>query len=190
MTEFLGKLSELMSKDFFFWFCALSGSGLFIIQILLTLLGVMDQDDLDDNTELDAGKVKWLSKQAITGFLMMFGWSALACKHELGFGEALSLTFAFAVGVLTVLITGSNFKAARKLHSSGTVFRLEDAVGKEAVVYQRIPKEGIGKISIALNNMTHEIDAVSLNEELASFVSVQIIKKLDDKTVVVVPIKK
>ncbi len=190
MPEFVIKLSELMSKDFFFWFCALSGSGLFIIQVLLTLLGVMDHDDLNDNAELDAGKVKWLSKQAITGFLMMFGWSALACKYELGLPTAATILVACSAGLLAVLITGFIFRVARKLRSTGTVFRIEDAIGKEAIVYQRIPKDGAGKISISLHNLTHEIDAMSLGEEVASFISVQIIKKVDDKTVLVVPIKK
>lgn len=190
MLETFDKLSELVSRDFFFWFCALSGTALFIIQLLLTLLGAMDHDDLDEGGDLDAGKVKWLSKQALTGFLMMFGWAALASKHEFGFSGAVTITIGFTAGLLTVFITGSIFKMARKLRSTGTVFKLDDAVGKEAIVYQRIPKDGVGKISVSLHNFTHEIDAVSMNQELESFISVEIIKKLDDKTVVVVPLKR
>jgi hypothetical protein len=93
-------------------------------------------------------------------------------------------------GLITLLITGLIFRGAKKLHSSGTVFRIEDAIGKEAMVYQRIPKDGAGKISISLHNFTHEIDAVSsLQEELLSFTSVRIIEKVDEKTVRVTPIK-
>ena len=63
-------------------------------------------------------------------------------------------------------------------------------IGKEAMVYQRIPKGGVGKITLSLNDLTYEIDAIShQNEELSSFIQVQVLKKSDEKTVVVVPIK-
>ena len=70
------------------------------------------------------------------------------------------------------------------------VFRIEDAIGKQATVYQRIPKGGAGKISLSLNNLTYELDAISdHSEELSSFTQVHVLKKADEKTVVVVPIK-
>ena len=177
----------MFEKDHFFWFCALAGSGMFLIQFLLYFVGT-DVDDFDDHSSQN---FKWLSKQAVTGFLMMFGWVGLAAKKELGFSPPVSMALAIVAGVIAMLITGSIFKLARKLRSSGTVFRLEDAIGKEASVYQRIPKDGIGKVSLSLHEMTHEIDAVSLNgEEVSSFSPVQIIKKADEQTVVVVPIKR
>lgn len=190
MIDVLQKLTHLANQDAFFWFCALSGSALFAIQLFLTLLGVMDYDDIDGSSDVDAGKVKWLSKQALTGFLMMFGWTALAGKHELGLSQTMTVITSCAAGVLTILVIGWLFKIARKFRSTGTVFRIDDAVGKEAVVYQQIPREGVGKITVSLHNLTHEIDAVSLNGEIQSFVNVEIVKKLDDKTVLVVPIKK
>jgi len=189
MLEYFEKLVTLLDKDFFFWFCALSGSGMFIIQSLLTLLGAGENNDEEGSS--DSIKVRWLSKQAIAGFLMMFGWSALTCKHEFYLQGGASIAIAFVVGLITVLISGFIFKAARKLRSSGTVFKIEDAIGKEAIVYQRIPKDGAGKITISLHHLTHELDAISLGEEeLSSFSSVQIINKADDRTVIVVPIKK
>ena len=183
------KLS-LINLDTLFWFCALAGSGMFIIQILLSLLGSDHHEDLDGG-DTESIKIKWLSKQALSGFFMVFGWLALACHHELGLRLPFSLAIALAAGVLTILITGFIFKFAKLLRSPGTVFNLDDAIGKEAIVYQSIKKNRKGKISLSLNDMTHEIDAVSLTEEdLSSFISVRIVKKADDKTVAVVPVKK
>jgi hypothetical protein len=89
-----------------------------------------------------------------------------------------------------MLLISLLFKLAFKLRSPGTVFRIEEALGKEATVYQRIAKERVGKISLPLREITHEIDAISLNgEEIASFTQVQIVKIADEKTVLVTQIR-
>src|SRR3989338_31603 len=191
MTSDFSVFNDLIRQDPIFWFSALSGSFLFVVQFFFNFLGGDRHDGVDDSGgEVDSGKVKWLSKQAITGFLMMFGWVGLTCRKEFGLSILVSMPIAFVGGVLAIFATALIFKSAKKLHSSGTVFRIEDAIGKEAVVYQRIPKGGVGKISISLSDLTYEIDAIShQNEELSSFIQVQVLKKFDETTVVVVPIK-
>jgi len=180
----------LLNKDFIFWFCALLGSGLFIIQFLLNLFVGVDHDDMDD-TSWDALRIKWLSKQTFAGLLMMFGWTAITCQKEFALSVIPSITIASAVGLVTIFITGYLFKGARRLRSTGNVFNLDEAIGKEAIVYQQILKGSAGKVSLSLQNLTHEIDAVSFNEEtIPSFIQVMIVKKLDEKTVMVVPINK
>lgn len=170
----------------FFWLCAIAGSSLFALQFLLTLIGASDQEAEIDESPADAGNFKWLTRQAISGFIMMFGWAALSCKKEWHFGDLISAGAGLCAGAITLYITGTIYKMAGKLHSSGTRYKIEDAVGKEATVYQRIPKNGVGKITVSLYDLTHEIDAVSSDgEELPSFARVQIIRKSDDKTVVI-----
>lgn len=176
----------MFAKETLFWFCALAGTGMFIIQFFLYFIGL----DLDDSDSGSAHNFKWISKQALTGFLMMFGWVGLACKKELHYTSPASTLIAIASGLFAMLITGLIFKTARKLHSPGAQFSLEDAIGKKAFVYQQIPKEGSGKISISLYGMTYEIEALSLNgEEIPSFTQVEIIKKGDERTLIVTPIK-
>jgi hypothetical protein len=190
MLEKFYIINDLIHKDSVFWICALSGSGLFIFQLILNFLGG-DQDSIDDGGgEQDAGNFKWLSKQALIGFLMIFGWTGLTCRKEFDLSILASVTVSLIGGLITIGITGLIFKGAKKLRSSGTVFRIEDTIGKEATIYQRIPKGGIGKISLSLYNFTYEIDAISPHpDELLSFTSVQIIKKADENTVVVIPTK-
>ena len=184
------KFRDLISQNPIFWICALVGSGMFLIQFALNFLGG-DVDHHADagGSEIDSGDFKWLSKQAIVGFVMMFGWTGLACVKEFELSSVLCITISLSAGIITIFITGSLFRGAKKLVSSGNVFKIEDVIGKEATVYQRIPKNGIGKISISYQNLSYEIDAISLpNEELSSFTKVQVIKKSDNETAVVVPI--
>lgn len=171
--------SPLMFSDIY-RFCAYTGSGLFAIQLVLAFLGAND-DDFEGGYHF-----KWLSKQAIAGFLMMFGWVGLTCINELGFTTLFATFIATLAGLIATLIISLIFHLASKLRSSGTVFRIDEAIGKEASVYQRIPKGGAGKISLALSDLTHEIDAISNDgEEIDSFTKVKIINKADHRTVIV-----
>jgi len=179
-------MTKLLDQDSLFWFCAIAGSGLFAIQFLLSLVGGSEGDDTGESGAMDAAKIKWLSKHALTGFLMMFGLTGLACKKEFELPLPLTIVLSVLAGLATVAVTGFIFKGARRLHSTGTVFDLEKSIGKEAIVYQRIPKQGTGKISVSIDRVVHEIDAVALNgEEIDSFHSVLISKKIDDKTLAV-----
>jgi hypothetical protein len=188
MSDFITSLQTTLSKDTFYWFCALAGSGMFFLQFLLTLFGI-GHEEADDH-HFDVQNFKWLTKQTVTGFLMFFGWVGLTCKREFVMSNIASASCACLGGLVAVVVTAFIFKMAKKLHSPGAVFRLEDAIGKDAYVYQRIPKNGLGKISISLNNQTHEIDAMAMtHEEISSFTQVQIVKKMDDKILIVVPIK-
>lgn len=192
MSDFFSKINTLVAENPVFWFCALAGTGMFVIQFLLNFLGADHPNDMDEGSpsQLDSGKFKWLSKQALSGFLMMFGWVGLTCRKEFDLSMIVSTAFSFGGGIIAIVVSSFLFRLARKLRSSGTVFKIEDAIGKEAMIYQRIPKGGVGKVSVSLHHFTHEIDAVSFEEEdLLSFTPVQIIKKADEKTVVVVPSK-
>lgn len=197
MFYYIDYFSELIKSGSIFWFCALTGSGMFFIQFIMNIFGLSDQDsfdagdaaasnNVDDVDSSDVRKFKWFSMQAITGFLMMFGWTAITCQSEFGLQDITTVGISIAAGLFAALIIHSIFKLAKKLQSSGSTYRIEEAIGKEAYVYQSIPKNGTGKISISLQQFTHEIDAISQNsEELSSFTRVKIIEKKDDNTVVV-----
>ena len=91
MFNYIDYYNDLIKSDSIYWFCALSGSGMFLIQFIINIFGFTDQDNFDvvDATDAssdfsDAKKFKWVSMQAITGFLMMFGWTAITCQSEFG----------------------------------------------------------------------------------------------------------
>lgn len=194
-------ITDLIRSGSIFWFCALAGSGMLLIQFIINIFGISDHNSFDTSNGIsenipDAGhdsadirKFNWLSMQAISGFLMMFGWTAITCQKEFELQLTTTMGISLAAGVFASLIIRSIFKLAKKLRSSGSVYRIEDAIGNEAYVYQCIPKGGLGKISISLNHLTHEIDAISdYPEDLPSFMRVKVIEKKDSNTVVVTPL--
>lgn len=191
MFEYIEKFYHLLNDYDFFWFCALLGTGMFIIQFISNLLGVADAEiefENESHEVSDTKRLKWLSLQTVAGFLMMFGWTAITCQKEFHLQIGSTILIAFIAGFSTIFIVNRIFKLAKTLHSSGNVYNIEEALGKEAVVYQRIPIGGMGKISLALQDLTYEINAVSDNQEIPSFTRVQIIKKIDDHTVLVIAI--
>lgn len=197
MFDYINYFNELIKSGSAFWFCALLGTGMFFIQFFINIFGRADHEglDADDLTDVDTGdshdpadarKFKWLSMQAITGFLMMFGWTGITAQLEFGLTIIPTLGISLAAGVFSAFMIRAIFKLAKKLQSPGTAYRIEDAIGKEGYVYQAIPKNGVGKVSLSMQNFTHEIHAVSHDsEELASFTRVKIIEIKDKHTVVV-----
>lgn len=182
--------SLTLSHDLFL-LCALLGSGITIIQFILNLVGLTDSEGFIDGETGNEVNFKYLSIQTFSGFLMMFGWTALACQNEFNFDIWLSLTLSILAGFFAVFMLRMIFKIAKGLQSTGSKCHIEDVIGKEAFVYQRIPKNGVGKISVSFQHLTYELDAISNNEEeIPSFTSVQIVKKRDNTTVVVMPLIK
>ncbi len=186
MQDTILYFNSLIEKDSIYWFCALSGTGMFVIQLFLTLVGLDAEAELENDSFADAGKFKWLTRQGVTGFLMIFGLSALSCQKEFELSTGLTLIIAVFCGLLAVFAAGFIFQVVRKLQSSGTVFNIDDTIGKEAYVYHEIPVSGKGKISISLHGFTHELNAVTFeSEHIPSFSLVSIIKKIDNHTVFV-----
>ena len=168
-----------------FWFCALAGSGLFVIQFLINLVGGSGTDSGAD----DLKQFKWLSIQAVTGFLMIFGWSAISCQQEFNQPLLLTIGISFAFGLFAAFAIHFLVKLSQRLQSSGNVYRMEEAIGMEAYVYQRIPKGGMGKVSLSLHQLTFEMDAISdQDRDIESFSRVKVVDRAGDQTLIVTPI--
>ena len=72
------------------------------------------------------------------------------------------------------------------LESNGAV-DINDALGKEAEVYLRIPASntGTGKVQISLGGSIHEMPAITEGGEIASGKRIKVTKVLDNKTLLV-----
>lgn len=167
-------LENVLDSETIFWFCALSGTGLFLIQLLLSLCGITHLDEMDHS---GAEHWLWLSRHTLTGFLLFFGWTGIFWK---------SFALSIAAGSLAAFFVRLIYRASKALESQGTVFDINHVVGKEAVVYQRIPQGGTGKILIHYHDITYEVEAVALDSrEIPSFARVIIINKRDDNIAIV-----
>ena len=185
MTALLQNASPL---EIVFWLCALVSTVFFVFRVILMLItGGMDVDI--DSGHADIGhhadsSFEKISLNTVTAFLMMFGWMGLACYKQFHLSATISILVALVAGFSCMMITAYFFRQAKKLASAGGEFSLEKTVGQKGRVYQRIPAEGHGKITIAVGDMTHEVDAVSGDhKDIESFETVEVLRVLDQKTV-------
>lgn len=189
---------SLTPLEYVFWFCALAGTVVFLARVGLMLMGIADMDGGDGLDSAQAmghahlashsdSLFEILSVNSVTAFFMMFGWTGLACYAQFSLGAVLSIMGALTAGVLCMLMTAYLFRWARKLASAGGAFDIHKTIGCQAQVYQRIPADGRGKITIDMpDSMTHEVDAIAEDgKEIDSFKTVQVIRVVDQHTVAV-----
>jgi hypothetical protein len=187
---------DLNAYQLTFWFCALFGTGFFLINTFLSFFSGIDSGlDIPSHETVHEGvgspdaAFQLLSLTSLTGFLMMFGWVGLAAFEQYQLSYPLSLACALVAGTATMYLTASIFAGAKKLASDGSAFDINQTLGKRATVYSRIPEHGKGQIQIAISNLTHEVDALSENSVIIeSNTNVEVVKIIDQSTVVVKPL--
>ena len=147
-----------------YYVCALAGGALLVLQFLLGLLGLEHHDfDLDSGHLHAADTLNLLSVRAVAAGLAFFGLLGMLTQAW-GGGAGLALVVAAVAGTASALAVSAAQRQLRRLERDGTV-RLERAVGEAATVYLSIPggTDGPGKVHLALQGRTVELQAVSLH---------------------------
>ena len=163
-----------------FWGCAIVSSAIFLIQAILTMIG-MDHDmdfevgDFDGDTMDTGGAVSLFSIRSLVNFFVGFGWAGVSFYNDIS-SKAVLYFIAICVGCLFSYATIFLIKKMKKLEHNGA-YKIADCVGKSCDVYLRIPAagEGKGKVQISLNGSIHEFDAVSTGEAIATGKRVKVI---------------
>lgn len=163
-----------------FWGCAIVSSAIFLIQAILTMIG-MDHDmdfevgDFDGDTMDTGGAVSLFSIRSLVNFFVGFGWAGVSFYNDIS-SKAVLYFIAICVGLLFSYATLFLIKKMKKLEHNGA-YKIADCVGKTCDVYLRIPAagEGKGKVQISLNGSIHEFDAVSTGEAIATGKRVKVI---------------
>ena len=163
-----------------FWGCAIVSSAIFLIQAILTMIG-MDHDmdfevgDFDGDTMDTGGAVSLFSIRSLVNFFVGFGWAGVSFYNDIS-SKAVLYFIAICVGLLFSYATVFLIRKMKKLEHNGA-YKIADCVGKTCDVYLRIPAagEGKGKVQISLNGGIHEFDAVSTGEAIATGKRVKVI---------------
>ena len=170
-----------------FWGCAVVASLIFLVQLVLTLIG-MDSSDVDvdfdgANTMDLGGGLNLFTIKNFIGFLVGFGWAGV-CFYDTIPNTLLLLLVAFIVGCLFVGIFVVIYKQTKKLEHNGA-FKIDDVKGSTVSVYLRIPANGAGKgkVQVSQNGSVHELDALTDGEEIPSGAKVKIVEIIDNETV-------
>lgn len=185
MFDFLQGMDSLQQA---FWWTAIAASLIFVVQTILTLAGSDASDgvnaDFDGNLDHADAPFQLFSFRNLINFLLGFGWGGVAFYQSIS-NKTLLVVVAALVGAVFVLMYFVIIKQILKLAEDNT-FNIKNLVGKSGQVYLNIPenKRGKGKIQISLNGTSHELQAISETDFIASGTLVRVIR-VEDNIVIV-----
>lgn len=186
MFSFLEGMDSLLQG---FWYVAIISSAIFLVQTLLTFLGSDSSDgvnaDFDGNLDHADAPFQLFSLRNLINFLLGFGWTGIAFFDAIS-NKTLLIGLAAVVGVIFILLFFILIKQIMKLTEDNT-FKLENLKGKTGEVYLNIPpqKSGKGKILISMNGSNHELDAMTVSEEMIPSSSVVKVVDIEDNILLV-----
>lgn len=173
------------------WAITLSASLIFVIQTVMTFLGLGDHDadfDLDtsDGSFDTDPSMNLLTFRNLVNFCLGFGWTAVL-MHEKIQSNALLIIVSVIVGILLVTVVMWIFKWLSGMQQTGNIDVHKSAVGCEGKVYLTIPGErkGEGKVQITINNAVREYDAVTDGETIPTGKAIKVTEVINDYTLLV-----
>nr|WP_294871804.1 hypothetical protein [uncultured Pedobacter sp.] len=162
-----------------YWYIAIPVSLIFIIQTILTFIGVDSADgidaDFDGNLDHADAPFQLFSFRNLINFLLGLSWAGISF-YSLITNKPLLIIVSVLVGAGFIFLFFLIMKQIQKLAENNT-FKIESTLNKNATVYLRIPanKTGTGKIQISINGSFREIDAITNGESIESASTVTII---------------
>ncbi len=196
-----GSLSRLargscpsVTLDKLFFYSAIVGGTLFVVQLVLLFMGAGADVDVDVDADLGGGDTghaaadasfKVLSLQGITSFVMMFGLVGLAMRTDEGAAPAISLVVALAAGSASTWFIAKIFTFFVRLQSTGTL-DMKTAAGATGQVYLTIGRDKPGKVTITVGNRSLTLDAIVETEDvLPTGTPIRVTRVISDTTVAV-----
>lgn len=200
MDEFWQRLTDWGGEHLSTWTiakayiaCAVAGGAVLIGQTGLNLFGLGGDADVDPDVDVDevegADGLNFLSMRALAGFLTFFGlvgWGGTAS----GWSSGVTLLAAFGAGSSVMVFVALMMRFFRRMASQGNV-EPQQAVGKSARVYLRIPphRSGKGKVVLLLQGRSVEFDAITAGEGLPSGSECRVVGMATDSTFEVAPLE-
>jgi hypothetical protein len=177
-----------------YWIIAGIASFVFVIQTIMTFVGMDSSDGLDVNLDSDSGEMHadasypFFSVRSLVNFFLGIGWGGV-CFYDTFTSKLWVLVAAVLTGIVLVLIFIVVFKQMMRLKCDNT-FHIGETVGKTADVYLTIPaeKSGKGKIQISVRGAFHEIDAQTEGERISTGAIIRVDQVIDSQTILVTKI--
>ncbi|MDR0842002.1 MAG: serine protease [Acidobacteriota bacterium] len=193
--EWLNSLEPMLR---IYWIIAGIASLVFVIQTILTFVGMDDGDslgDLDADVDFDSdadihaeGGFPVFSVRNLVNFCLGFGWGGVCFYHTFDSRVAVVLS-ALSTGVAFVVLFFLLIRMFLKLGRDNT-FKITETLDQTADVYLGVPagKSGSGKIQISVRGAVHELDALTVGEKIPTGGKARITEIVDDQTVMVAKI--
>lgn len=177
VLELLDQLDPLQKT---LWYIAIPTSFIFIIQTILTFIGMDASEgldaDFDGNLTDNHEPFQLFSLRNLINFLLGFSWAGISFYNTIT-NPTLLVLFALAIGILFLYLFFFIIKQVQKLAEDNT-FKLSNTLNKSAEVYLTIPghKKGSGKILLSVKGSFHELPAMTEHDSIPSGSSVKIVK--------------
>ena len=168
-----------------FWCVGIVAGIVFIIQSILTFIGLdSDADAGFDGVEMD-GVTGFFSFKNLINFLLGYGWGGVCLSNAVPSPVGLQLA-AIGVGLAFVCLFLLVLRQVLRLGVDKT-FHVEDAVGHTADVYLRIPaaRGGSGKVQVSVNGSVHELEAMTDGDAIPTGAKAKVVGTITSDSVLV-----
>lgn len=178
---------EVLLKTY--WYIAIPTSIIFLIQTILTFIGVDATDGIeaDFNGDITNGDEPFqlFSLRNLINFLLGLSWSGISLYNYFG-NKNILIVVSVATGISFVYLFFIAIKQIQKLAEDNS-FKITDTLNKTAEVYLTIPgnKSGKGKILISINGSYRELEAMTEHEKIPTGATV-VITKIENNQILIV----
>lgn len=204
MTSFFDWYQTLPPYLRAYWTIAIAVSIIFVIQMVLTLIGLGDTDAGGDVGDFDAGgadvgdgngetmdtggAIQLFTIRNTVNFLLGVGWGGV-CLSGLIENRILLAVAAILCGCIMVAAFIIMYRQLMKLEGNGS-YRIEESAGQVCEVYMRIPgqRSGSGKVQISFHGSVQELPAQTEGDAIPSGTKVRVTEVIDRKVLIVEPL--
>lgn len=180
------------AKDFFeqiYWIIAIPSTLILLIVLVTTFLGGDTDVDADFDTDADAdggAGFQFFTFKNMIGFFTIFGWTGIGCIKN-GYGSGLVLFISIICGLIMMAAMASIFYMMTKMVEEGTM-KMKNAIGRTGEVYLPIKSKrgAFGKVQIKIQGSTHELQALTDDEDDLAVGSVVKVVEVIDNTILLV----
>lgn len=162
------------------WFIAIPVSLIFLIQTVMTFIGVETHDgvaaDFDGDLNGADTPFQLFTFRNLINFLLGFSWAGISFFGIIT-NNVLLIATSFIVGSIFVAAFFLVIRQIERLAEDNS-FRIQQVVNHTASVYLSIPgrKKGAGKIQVSVKGAVREIDAITENDKIESNAMVRIVR--------------
>lgn len=172
------------------WCIAIFSSVIFIVQAILTFIGMDSGTDFSGDFDVDASSDVETPFQLFTfrnliNFLLGFSWTIIALKST-GLTIGWLIFLAIVVGVLLVAAVMVLFVWLNSLQQSGTI-TVSKTIGCKGNVYLTIPGEqkGQGLVQITVQGAVREYSAQTEGDTLSNGTPIRVVEVLSSNILLV-----
>lgn len=191
-----------------FWVIAFPSTAVFILQIIMTFIGLGDSGDMDcdfqdsmdeipgDSIDLDMNdsmgevldfkyKFKLVTIRSVVVFFTIFSWTGIVATTS-NIGKIATIIIAIISGFVMMYIVSYIYYFLTKFVEDGTM-NTKNAINKEGVVYLTIPKErqASGKVEVVVQGALRTLDAVTDGDNIPTGSKVVVISIVEDQLLLV-----